>query len=143
MDEALCFGWIDSTKRSIDEERFKQYFTKRKPKSNWSKINKDKVKVLAEKGLIKEAGIRSIEVAKENGSWTLLDAIEALEVPVDLQVALAKLNNATSFFEGLSNSGKKILLHWVISAKKKETRQKRITEIAQSANEALKPKQFR
>ena len=143
VDEALCFGWIDSTKRSIDEERFKQYFTRRKPKSNWSKINKDKVKALAEKGLMQEAGLKSIEVAKENGSWTLLDAIEALEVPEDLQVALEKDAKATAFFEGLSNSGKKILLHWVISAKRDETRQKRITEIAQNASAGLKPKQFR
>lgn len=143
VDQALCFGWIDSTKRSLDEERFKQYFSKRKPKSNWSKVNKDKVATLMAKGLMKEAGYKSIEVAKENGSWTFLDAIEALEVPEDLQKGLFQYDNATEFFEGLSKSGKKILLHWVLSAKRPETREKRISEIAQNASDGLKPKQFR
>src|SRR5690606_10495074 len=80
VDESLCFGWIDSTKKTIDTERYKQYFTKRKAKSNWSKINKEKVKNLIDKGLITEAGLKSIEIAKENGSWTILDAVENLEI---------------------------------------------------------------
>ena len=81
VDEALCFGWIDSTANKMDTERYKQYFSKRKVKSNWSKINKDKVKILSEKGLIEEAGFKSIEIAKENGSWTILDEVEALVMP--------------------------------------------------------------
>ena len=143
VDEALCFGWIDSTKRTVDKESYKQYFTKRKAKSNWSKINKDKVKTLIAQGLMREAGHRSIEIAKENGSWTILDQIETLEVPEDLQEELAKYKNAIDFFEGLSKSDKKILLHWVYSAKRTETRKKRILEIAENASGSLKPKQFR
>lgn len=85
VDEALCFGWIDSVKKTIDEERYKQYFSKRKAKSNWSKINKDKVKALIEKGLMEEEGYKSIEIAKENGSWTVLDKVEALVIPEDLR----------------------------------------------------------
>ena len=84
VDEALCFGWIDSTKRTIDSEKYKQYFCQRKAKSNWSKINKDKVKTLIEQGLMKEEGNKSIEIAKENGSWTILDQVEALVIPEDL-----------------------------------------------------------
>ncbi|MEL6659769.1 MAG: YdeI/OmpD-associated family protein [Bacteroidota bacterium] len=143
VDEALCFGWIDSTKKSIDEEQYMQYFCKRKPKSNWSRVNKEKVKTLTERGLMEEAGYKSIEIAKENGSWTILDKVEALVIPEDLRVAFANYQGSLAYFEDLSKSAKKILLYWVISAKRPETRQKRITEIAENASKNLKPKQFR
>lgn len=143
VEEALCFGWIDSTRRTIDSDTYAQYFSKRKAKSNWSRINKDKVKALIDQGLMQEAGYQSIEVAKENGSWTILDEVEALVIPEDLQEELSKNDGAMEYFESLSKSNKKILLHWVVSAKKTETRQKRILEIAISANENMKPKQFR
>lgn len=143
VDEALCFGWIDSTKKSIDNEKYIQYFCKRKPKSNWSKVNKDKVKILAEEGLMKEAGRKSIEIAKENGSWTFLDAVEALVIPEDLKEEFANHEGSMEYFDSLSKSAKKILLYWVVSGKRKETRQKRILEIAENASQKLKPKQFR
>ncbi|MCB0662861.1 MAG: YdeI/OmpD-associated family protein [Saprospiraceae bacterium] len=143
VDHALCFGWIDATKRPIDGESYKQYFTKRKAKSNWSRINKEKVEVLIDQGLMQEEGFKSIEIAKENGSWTILDAIEALEIPEDLRLALENQEGAKDYFEGLSKSAKKILLHWVVSAKRPETRENRIHEIAINASENLKPKQFR
>jgi len=75
VDEALCFGWIDSVKKTIDSESYKQYFSKRKAKSNWSKVNKDKVKTLIDRDLMREEGYKSIEIAKENGSWTILDNV--------------------------------------------------------------------
>lgn len=143
VDEALCFGWIDSTKRAIDSTQYKQYFSKRKAKSNWSKINKDKVKTLIDQGLMEEAGYKSIEIAKENGSWTFLDDVEALVIPDDLKSELAVYNGSMEFFNSLSKSEKKGLLYWVKSAKRKETRQKRILEIAENACKNLKPKQFR
>ena len=143
VDEALCFGWIDSTKKTIDSEKYKQYFSKRKPRSNWSKINKKKVKNLIDQGLMEKEGCKSIEIAKENGSWTILDDIEALIVPEDLKEELANHKNSFEYFDSLSKSDKKILLHWVVSAKRKETRQKRILEIAENARANLKPKQFR
>lgn len=143
VDEALCFGWIDSVKKTIDTEKYKQYFTKRKAKSNWSKINKDKVDTLIAQGLMQEAGYKSIEIAKENGSWTILDAVEALEIPNDLKQALKRYDGAFEFFDNLSDSNKKILLYWVVSAKRPETRQKRIDEIAENASNNQKPKQFR
>lgn len=143
VDEALCFGWIDSTKRTIDSEKYKQYFSRRKVKSNWSKINKDKVKTLIDQGLMEKDGYKSIEVAKENGSWTILDGVEALIIPDDLKEELANYKGSIEYFESLSNSVKKILLHWVVSAKRKETRQKRILEIVENASNNLKPKQFR
>ena len=143
VDEALCFGWIDSVKKTIDSETYKQYFSKRKAKSNWSKINKDKVKTLIEQGLMKEEGYKSIEIAKENGSWTILDEVEALVIPDDLKEGFTNFEGSMEFFDSLSKSVKKILLHWVVSAKRKETRQKRVLEIAQNASQNLKPKQFR
>ena len=143
VDEALCFGWIDSVKKTIDSEKYKQYFSKRKAKSNWSKINKDKVTTLIEQGLMKEEGYKSIEIAKENGSWTILDEVEALVIPDDLKEGFTNFEGSMEFFDSLSKSVKKILLHWVVSAKRKETRQKRVLEIAQNASQNLKPKQFR
>ena len=143
VDEALCFGWIDSTKKTIDNEKFKQYFSKRKAKSNWSKINKDKVKTLINQGLMEEEGYRSIESAKTNGSWTMLDGVEALIIPDDLKKEFANYKGSIEYFGSLSKSVKKILLYWVVSAKRKETRQKRILEIAEEASRNLKPKRFR
>ncbi len=143
VDEALCFGWIDSVKRAIDAEKYKQYFSKRKAKSNWSKVNKDKVKTLIAQGLMKEEGYKSIEIAKENGSWTILDEVEARVIPEDLKEEFANHQGSLEYFDSLSNSVKKGLLHWVVSAKRKETRQKRILEIVKNASKNLKPKQFR
>ncbi len=143
VDEALCFGWIDSTKKGIDNEKYRQYFCKRKPKSNWSKINKDKVKTLIDQGLMKEAGFKSIEIAKENGSWTILDEVEALVIPEDLKSGFKKYKGSIEYFNSLSKSVKKQLLYWIVSAKRMETRQKRILEIVENAGQKMKPKQFR
>ncbi|CAM4275455.1 YdeI/OmpD-associated family protein [Zobellia nedashkovskayae] len=143
VDHALCFGWIDSTKRTIDSEKYKQYFCKRKAVSNWSKINKEKIADLIKKDLMTNAGHKSIAIAKTNGSWSILDTVEALEIPPDLAEELQKRKGAEEFFTMLSKSAKKILLYWVISAKRKETRAKRILEITVNASKNLKPKQFR
>lgn len=143
VDEALCFGWIDSTKKAIDNEKYRQYFCKRKPKSNWSKINKDKVKTLIDQRLMKEAGYKSIEIAKENGSWTVLDEVEALVIPEDLKSVFEKYKGSMEYFNSLSKSVKKQLLYWIVSAKRNETRQKRIQQIVENADQNMKPKQFR
>ncbi|NQZ76894.1 MAG: YdeI/OmpD-associated family protein [Ekhidna sp.] len=143
VDEALCFGWIDSVIRKIDADSYKQYFTKRKPKSNWSKVNKDKVKNLIDQGLMQQAGYQSIQIAKENGSWNNLDAVEALIIPEDLKLEFSNYEGSFEYFISLSDSSKKILLYWVISAKRPETRRKRVLEIAQNASNSTKPKPFR
>lgn len=143
VDEALCFGWIDSKKIKIDHETSHQYFSKRKPKSTWSKINKDKVEKLIEQGLMTEAGFKSIEIAKMNDSWTILDAVEALMIPEDLAAELDKKPKANDFFTRISNSVKKSILYWIVSAKTAETRQRRIAEIIESAEQNLKPKFLR
>ena len=142
VDEALCFGWIDSTKRPIDDQKFMQFFTRRKPDSTWSKINKDKVDRLIAEELMMPAGLRTIEIAKENGSWTILDSVEALHIPGDLTAAFIAHPGSEAYFESLSKSIKKQLLYWVISAKREETRSKRILEIVENAAQNKKPKQF-
>jgi uncharacterized protein YdeI (YjbR/CyaY-like superfamily) len=143
VDEALCFGWIDSTKKTIDKERYMQYFSKRKPKSNWSKINKEKVAKLIQNKLMTKAGFKSIETAKQNGAWIILDDVENLIVPTDLLTALSKSENSMEFFQSQSKSFRKVILYWIISAKRIETRQKRIAEVVRSAGNGKRPSQFR
>lgn len=143
VDVALCFGWIDSKKIKIDDERTHQFFSERKASSTWSKINKVKVAQLIEKGLMTEAGYKSIAVAKENGSWTILDSVEELIVPEDLDAGLKNNVVAREFFEGLSKSSKKMMLQWLVLARRPETRQKRIAEILECAAQKLKPKHLR
>lgn len=143
VDEALCFGWIDSTARPIDDEKYMQFFTKRKAKSVWSKINKAKIEKLIATGKMSQAGFESIEKAKENGSWTILDEVEELIIPEDLEAAFQANEGSKDFFMSLSKSAKKMILYWVVSAKQQSTRQKRINEITELASQKLKPKQFK
>lgn len=143
VDEALCFGWIDSKSKPIDNEKFMQFFSKRKAKSVWSRINKDKIERLTSEGRMTKAGFDSIEIAKQNGSWTILDEAEALIIPSDLDDEFKKRPDAQSYFLSLSRSDKRNILQWLTLAKRQETRQKRISEIADLAEQRLKPKQFR
>ena len=138
VEEALCFGWIDSTERKLDEQRYMQLFTPRKPKSSWSKSNKERVARLAEAGLMTDAGMARIEAAKADGSWSFLDAIEALEIPRDLAAALAKNAKALANFEAFPPSSKKIILLWIATAKREETRAKRIAETVALAGRNLR-----
>lgn len=140
VDEALCFGWIDSKKISIDKETSYQFFSKRKTKSTWSKINKKKVERLFEQGLLKESGFASIETAKQNGSWTILDEVEELIIPKDLETAFKNKRNSKSFFLSSSKSTRKAILQWLVLAKTTKTRQKRIAEIIERADQNLKPR---
>lgn len=142
VDEALCFGWIDSIKKKLDEERSIQFFSKRKPKSTWSKINKEKIQKLIEAGQMTQAGLNCIEIAKQNGSWEILDSVEELTIPKDLEIELKSKANAMDFFLSLSKSIRKAMLQWLVLAKRPETRQKRIAEIAELAEQKQKPKQF-
>jgi uncharacterized protein YdeI (YjbR/CyaY-like superfamily) len=143
VDEALCFGWIDSKGETIDKDTFRQYFCKRKPTSTWSKINKQKIESLTAKGLMTEAGFKVIDIAKQNGSWTILDDAEELVVPPELQKALEEFENSKDYFSSLSKSKKKVLLYWIALAKTETTRQNRILEIAENASQKQQPEQFR
>lgn len=142
VDEALCFGWIDSIRRTIDKQSYSQSFSKRKVKSTWSKINKNKVEQLIANGLMTKAGHEAIALAKENGSWTVLDQVEELTIPKDLLKEFKNHQGARQFFESLSKSVKKMMLTWIAMAKRPETREKRIKEIADHCGKKSRPKQF-
>jgi len=139
VDVALCFGWIDSKKIKVDAESSHQFFSRRKAKSTWSKINKQKVQFLIETGQMSAAGYNSIEVAKQNGSWTILDQVEELIVPVDLEAEFLNSPVAMNNFENFSKSSKKAILQWITLAKRPETRYKRIIEVVERDHENLKP----
>lgn len=134
VDEALCFGWIDSKAETIDKDTFRQYFCKRKPKSTWSKINKQKIEILTAKGLIAQAGFDIINIAKQNGSWTILDSVEELEIPEDLATAFDQSPSIKANFLAQSKSKIKLQLSGLVFAKTAVTRQKRIAEIVNFLN---------
>jgi uncharacterized protein YdeI (YjbR/CyaY-like superfamily) len=139
VKECLCFGWIDSRVNKLDEARYLQFITPRKPKSVWSKINKGYLEELEREGLLAPAGLRAIEIAKDNGSWTALDAVEALTIPDDLAAALVANPAAQATFATYSPSTLKLALTKLAAAKRPETRQKRLIELIALAAEGKKP----
>ena len=129
VEEALCFGWIDSLVRRIDDEKYMQKYTPRKANSYWSASNKARVARLMKAGLMTESGLKAIEIAKKNGAWNKLDSIDIrLETPKQLADAFSKNQRARKEFEALARSRKKQLLWWIESAKRDETKEKRIKE---------------
>ncbi|MBK8698623.1 MAG: YdeI/OmpD-associated family protein [Saprospiraceae bacterium] len=142
VDEALCFGWIDSKEQNLDDISTGGYFSKRKPRSVWSKVNKEKVARLIEENQMTSEGLAAIEVAKNNGSWIILDDAEALLVPEDLMEAFLPFPDAFAYFDTLSPSVKRNLLQWLVLAKKPETRSGRINEIVLNAIDQKRPKPF-
>ena len=137
--EALCFGWIDGKERSVDDEQYLQLFTPRRAKSTWAATNKARVKTLIAEGLMTSAGLAVIERAKADGSWNALDDIDAMVVPDDLAKALARNKTAGRNFDAYSASVKKGLLYWIASAKRPETRAKRIAETVKRSAVNWKP----
>ena len=129
VDELLCFGWIDSTIRPIDEYLYKQLITPRKPKSVWSRVNKEKVARLTAEGLMQPKGLEIIEICKSNGSWTMFDAVENMEIPPDLEAAFAKRPELKNFFLAQAPSKIRAGLYPLGLAKTQPTRDKRIAEL--------------
>ena len=132
LQEALCFGWIDSMVRRIDEERYAQKYTPRNLKSIWSAANKARVEKLIAEGRMSPPGMTKVESARKNGSWETLDRIDpiirTIDVPADLRAALDAEPRARDIFDGRPPSEKKLWSYWVVSAKKAETRTRRIGE---------------
>jgi uncharacterized protein YdeI (YjbR/CyaY-like superfamily) len=143
VDEALCFGWIDSKPNKRDEESYYLLFSKRSPKSNWSKANRERAKGLIKQGLMEKAGLDMIELAKKNGTWTALIDVQNSVIPDDLQQALNKNKKALSNFEAFPPSSKRIILEWILNAKKQETREKRIIETVTLAAKNIKANHYR
>lgn len=142
VEEALCFGWIDSRPNTLDAISYKQLFSPRKPKSPWSKINKERVSKLTQAGLMTEAGLAKIELAKKDGSWNFYDNIEEIELPPELIQALEQNPKANDYFQAFSPSSKKVILWWIASARRPETRQKRIEETVRLASQNIKANHY-
>jgi uncharacterized protein YdeI (YjbR/CyaY-like superfamily) len=141
VEEALCWGWIDSRTRSLDDERGMLWMAPRKPRTGWSATNKARVAKLLREGRFAAAGLAKVKAAKRDGSWTLLDSVEAMEVPDDLAAAL-KASRGRDYFDGFPRGVRKQLLEWVRSAKKPETRAKRVAEIARLAAMNIRANQW-
>ena len=126
---ALCFGWIDSTVKSLGNGKRRQYFTPRNPKSTWSALNKKYIVELEAAGLIQESGYKMIDLAKKTGKWTEMDDVENGVIPKDLQIAFDKNERAFENYQNFSKGYRKSYLSWLNSAKREATREKRISEI--------------
>lgn len=126
---ALCFGWIDSTVKSLGNGKRRQYFSPRNPKSTWSALNKKYVDELITTDLIQESGYQIINLAKETGTWTAMDDVENGIIPKDLQKAFNQNQSAFENYQNFARGYKKSYLSWLHSAKREITREKRILEI--------------
>ena len=136
VEEAICFGWIDSTVNILDEDRNLQLMTPRKPRSGWTRLNRRRVEAMEEQGRMTDAGRRSVEVAQANGWWTRYDTVEDLIEPDDLAAALDASPAARTTWDRLSPSARKQLLWTVVSVERAETRARRIATIVADAEAA-------
>ena len=135
VEEAISFGWIDSTVNTLDDERRLQLMTPRKPKSTWTRLNRERVAQLESAGLMTDAGRRAVAIAQQNGWWTILDPVEDLIEPDALASALDANPAARAAWDGFPPSARKQMLWWVISAAKDETQARRIAVIVDEAQE--------
>jgi len=142
VDEAMCFGWVDSKVNKRNGESYFQYFSKRNPKSNWSRVNKEKIARLMAEGRMAPAGLAMVKLAKETGTWTALDEVEKLAVPKDLQAEFDKYEQAAANFDNFPRSVKRGILEWIFNAKRPATRQKRIAETAALAQDNIRANQY-
>lgn len=133
IEEALCVGWVDSTGGRFDDDRGKLYFAPRKRRSGWAATNKARVARLIAEGRMRPAGLAAIERAKADGSWTVLDGPERLELPPDLAAALDARPTAAANFHGLTPSARKMQLSWIAMAVRPQTRASRIAKVVAAA----------
>ena len=143
VEQALCFGWVDSLGRALDDARTMLWFAPRKPRSGWSRPNKQRVERLQAAGLMAPAGLAVVEAAKADGSWTLLDAVEDLVVPDDLAAAFAARPPALEHWEAFPRSVKRGILEWIVQARRPETRARRVAETAERASRNERANQWR
>lgn len=133
VEEAICFGWIDSTVNVLDNERSLQLITPRRPKSSWSRLNRKRAAKMEAAGLMTDAGRHAIETANSNGCWTIYDSVEDLIEPTDLAAALDAEPAARTVWDQFPPSARKLMLWWVISAAQHDTKARRITTIVEQA----------
>lgn len=140
---ALCYGWIDSTVKSLGNGKRRQYFCPRKPQSVWSALNKNYIKELRQQNLLHKSGIKSIKIAKENGCWSALDDVEKGIIPDILQEAFNANTNAYNNYLSFAPSYRKSYLYWLNQAKREETKYKRIKEIIKLCDANIKSRDSR
>ena len=143
VEEALCFGWIDSKGNKLDDERSMLWMAPRKSKTGWSKLNKERIEKLTKAKLMTPAGLAKINAAKKDGTWNALDAIEALEIPPDLAKVFSENKTAKEYFDAFPRSVKRAILEWIASAKRTETRANRIEETVTKAEKNIRANQWR
>lgn len=143
VEEVLCFGWVDSLPGKVDEARTKLYISPRKPRSAWSKLNRDRVAKLDAAGLLHDSGRRAIEVAKQNGAWDALIKSDSLELPPQLDLLLEQSPQAKAHFEAFPPSSRRAILEWIYAAKREETRRRRIEETARLAADNIRANHYR
>jgi len=142
VDEALCWGWIDSKPNKRDDKSFFQYFAARNPKSNWSKVNKEKIERLLSQNRMQPAGLAMVEQAKVSGTWDALNDVEAGIIPDDLQAAFAKYPGSEEHFLAFPRSVRRGILEWIFNAKRPATRAKRMEETASLAADNKRANQW-
>jgi uncharacterized protein YdeI (YjbR/CyaY-like superfamily) len=143
VEEALCFGWVDSKPNKLDDERAMLWFAPRRPGAGWSRPNKERAERMIAADLMTPAGLARVEAAKRDGSWSALDAVEALEIAPDLAGALAAHPSAAGYFGAFSRSVKRGILEWIANARTPETRARRIEETARLAADNIRANQWR
>ncbi len=142
VDEALCFGWIDSLPNKRDSQSYYQYFSKRNSKSNWSRVNKEKVDYLIKENRMAESGYKMLKIAKETGTWDALNDVENLVVPKDMMKLLETNSKAYANWNSFPDSTKRGILEWIFNAKRIETRKKRIDETVSLAEVNKRANQY-
>ena len=143
VEEALCFGWIDSKTRKMDDEKGMLWFSPRKPKSGWSRSNKERIEKLQNENRLTEYALELVEAAKKDGSWNKLDDVYNLVIPSDLEKEFSKYERARSNFENFPVSVKRGILGWIIQAKTEKTRKKRLEETARLAEDNIRAHQWK
>lgn len=138
VDELMCFGWIDSLPKNLDDQKTMHRISPRNPKSNWSGLNKERIRRLTKTGKMTPSGLKVIEQAKINGTWNFLDDVEQLMIPSDLEEALNNDSNARYYFDRFPDSSKRNILEWIKNAKQDSTREKRISETVAKAAQNIK-----
>jgi uncharacterized protein YdeI (YjbR/CyaY-like superfamily) len=142
VEEALCFGWIDSRANKKNSESYYLFFAKRNPKSYWSKSNRDRAEKLIQQGLMTQAGLDMIDLAKKTGTWNALDKVQNLQIPDDLANLFEQNKKAFENFLAFPNSSKQIILYWILEAKRPETRKKRVEETVALAEKNIRANHY-
>lgn len=142
VEEALCFGWVDSRPRRVDDDRSALLMTPRKATARWSAANKERVERLTAAGSMTAAGLAAVETAKANGAWQALDSVERLEEPDDLAAALDAVPAARAAWDGFPPSARRGILEWILDAKRAPTRAKRIAETVSEAADGRRANQW-